>query len=169
MQQQQPRAGCGRDPGTAVQDAPTDGRQDEVVTLRRGNGPEPDSLDPQRARTEAALNVLRDVFEGLTAVGADGAPVPAAASSWDVSPDRLTYTFHLRNGLRWSNGDSVVAEDFVNGMRRLVDPATASQYAQMLDPVVAAGEIVKGARPPTDLGVSARRVKLWVVPPAPDR
>src|SRR5688500_3366952 len=95
--------GCGRDPGTAVQDAPTDGRQDEVVTLRRGNGPEPDSLDPQRARTEAALNVLRDVFEGLTAVGADGAPVPAAASSWDVSPDRLTYTFHLRNGLRWSN------------------------------------------------------------------
>jgi oligopeptide transport system substrate-binding protein len=163
-------AGCGRDPATPTDKRPSAAGSGELVTLRRGNGPEPDSLDPQRARTDSALNVLRDVFEGLTAVGADGAPVPAAASSWDISADGLTYTFHLRDGLRWSNGDAVTAADFVNGMRRLVDPATASQYAQMLDPVVAALEIVKGERPATELGVSApdtRTVVLRLATPTP--
>jgi len=126
-----------------------------TTVLRRGNGPEPDTLDPQRARTDSALHILRDLFEGLTAVGADGAPVPAAASSWDISADGLAYTFHLRDGLRWSNGDPLVAADFVAGMQRLVDPATASQYAQMLEPVVAAVDIVQGRRPVTELGVTA--------------
>jgi oligopeptide transport system substrate-binding protein len=164
-------AGCSREPANDPPGESTTGTSPAaIVTLRRGNGPEPDSLDPQRARTDSALNVLRDVFEGLTAVGADGSPVPAAASSWDVSPDGLTYTFHLREGLHWSNGDAVVAQDFVNGMRRLVDPATASQYAQMLDPVVAAAEIVKGSRPPSELGVSApdpRTVVLELATPTP--
>jgi oligopeptide transport system substrate-binding protein len=141
-----------------------------ATTLTRGNGPEPDTLDPQRARTEGALNILRDLFEGLTAVGADGSPVPAAAASWDVSSDGLLYTFHLREGLRWSNGDGVVAEDFVAGMRRLVDPATASQYAQMLDPVVGAAEIVRGQRAPGGLGVDAtdeRTLVMHLATPTP--
>jgi oligopeptide transport system substrate-binding protein len=127
----------------------------EAATLRRGNGPEPDSIDPQRARTESAMHILRDLYEGLTEIGPDGAPVPAAAESWTMSPDGLEYTFHLRDGLRWSNGDAVVAEDFVAGLRRLVAPATASQYAQMLEPVVDADAIVKGQKPPEALGVSA--------------
>ena len=116
----------------------------DVTTLRRGNGPEPDSLDPQRARTDSSLNVIRDLFEGLTAVGGDGKPVAAAAESWTVSADGREYRFRLREGLRWSNGDPLVAGDFVVGMRRLVDPATASQYAQILEPVVNAAAIVRG-------------------------
>ena len=135
--------------------SPSTPAADAATVLRRGNGPEPDTLDPQRARTESALHILRDLFEGLTAVGTDGSPVPAAASSWDVSTDGLVYTFHLREGLRWSNGDPLVAADFVAGMQRLVDPATASQYAQMLEPVVGANDIVLGRRPVTDLGVTA--------------
>ena len=116
----------------------------DPTTLRRGNGPEPDTLDPQRSRTDASFNIQRDLFEGLTAVGPDGDAVPAAAESWTVSADGLEYTFRLREGLRWSNGDPVVAGDFVAGMRRLVDPATASPYAMVLEPVVNASAIVSG-------------------------
>ena len=138
--------------------------------LRRGNGPEPDTLDPQRARTDASFNILRDLFEGLTAVGPDGSAVPAAAERWSVSADGLEYTFHLREGLRWSNGDPVLAADFLAGMRRLVDPATASPYAQVLEPVRNAAAIVAGQQAPGTLGVNApdeRTVVVRLDNPAP--
>jgi oligopeptide transport system substrate-binding protein len=139
-------------------------------TLRRGNGPEPDTLDPQRARVDASFNILRDLFEGLTAVGPDGTPVPAAAESWTVSADGLEYRFHLRDGLRWSNGDPLVAGDYVAGMRRLVDPATAAPYAGAFDPVLNATEIVAGRMTVDSLGVAApdaRTVEIRLEHPAP--
>jgi oligopeptide transport system substrate-binding protein len=165
--------GGGGDGGTPMGGTGTPAGEAKVAardTLRRGNGPEPDTLDPQRARTDAAFNILRDVFEGLTAVGPDGAAVPAAAESWTVSEDGLEYTFRLREGLRWSNGDALVAGDFVAGMRRLVDPATASPYAQVLDPVMNAAAIVRGEQPPDTLGASApdeRTVVIRLQQPAP--
>ena len=140
------------------------------TTLRRGNGADPDTLDPQRARTDSTFNVLRDLFEGLTAVGPDGHAVPAAAESWTVSADGREYTFQLREGLRWSNGDALVAGDFVAGMRRLVDPATASQYAQVFEPVVNAAAITRGELGAGQLGVSApddRTVVIRLANPAP--
>jgi oligopeptide transport system substrate-binding protein len=142
----------------------------ERTTLRRGNGPEPDTLDPQRARTDAAFNILRDLFEGLTAVGPDGGAVPAAAETWTVSADGLEYTFRLRENLRWSNGDPLRADDFVAGMRRLTDPATASPYAQVLEPVQNAAAIIRGEQKPDGLGVSApddRTVVIRLQNPAP--
>lgn len=142
----------------------------DPTTLRRGNGPEPDTLDPQLARTDAAFNILRDLFEGLTAIGKDGAPVPGAAESWTVTPDGLEYRFTLREGLRWSNGDALKAGDYVTGMRRLVDPKTASPYAQFIDPVVNAGAITRGEKPAEALGVSApddRTVVIRLATPAP--
>ena len=142
----------------------------DATTLKRGNGPEPDTLDPQRARTDGAFNILRDVFEGLTAVGPDGSAVPAAATSWTVTPDGLEYTFQLRDGLRWSNGDRLVAGDYVAGMRRLVDPATASPYGQILESVVNATEITRGEKPAAELGVTApddRTVVIRLRNPAP--
>jgi oligopeptide transport system substrate-binding protein len=138
--------------------------------LRRGNGPEPDTLDPQVARTEGAFHILRDAFEGLTSIGTDGAPVPAAAESWTIAPDGLEYRFKLREGLRWSNGDVLTADDFVRGMRRLVDPRTASPYAQMLDPVLNATAIARGEMKPDALAVSApdqRTVVIRLANPAP--
>lgn len=158
------------------QPAPTVGGEGKTAaaadptTLRRGNGPEPDTLDPQRARTDASFNILRDVFEGLTAVGPDGDAVPAAAESWTVSADGLEYAFRLREGLRWSNGDPVVAADFVAGMRRLVDPATASPYAQVFEPVLNASAIVSGKQAADALGVTApddRTVVVRLANPAP--
>ena len=138
--------------------------------LRRGNGPEPVTLDPQLARTDGAFNILRDAFEGLTAIGPDGAAVPAAAESWTVSADGLEYRFMLREGLRWSNGDVLKAADYVTGMRRLVDPATASPYAQFIDPILNAAAITRGEKKPEELGVSApddRTVLIRVGSPTP--
>jgi len=159
----------GGQPAPTAGQGPAAGAADPS-TLRRGNGPEPDTLDPQRARTDAAFNILRDLFEGLTAVGPDGAAVPGAAESWTVSADGLEYTFRLRDGLRWSNGDAVRAADYVAGMRRLVDPATASPYAQVFEPVQNAAAIVRGEQPPDALGVSApddRTVVIRLSTPAP--
>jgi ABC-type oligopeptide transport system substrate-binding subunit len=129
--------------------------ESRMSELRRGNGSEPDSIDPQLARMEAAMTILRDCYEGLVGMAPDGAPVPAAAESWAVSDDGRRYAFRLRAAARWSNGDRLVAEDFVHAFRRLVNPATASQYALMLEPVVNASDIVAGRKPPESLGVSA--------------
>lgn len=60
---------------------------------------------------------------------------PELAKSVDVSKDGLTYTFHLRDGLKWSNGDALTAKDFVYSWQRAVDPATASEYGYLLGPV----------------------------------
>jgi oligopeptide transport system substrate-binding protein len=162
--------GCGGDSKPAGAEGAAAPVQAERTTLRRGNGPEPDTVDPQLARTDGAFNILRDLFEGLTAVGPDGQAVPAAAESWTVSPDGLEYTFHLRAGLKWSNGDPVKAADYVAGMRRLVTPATASPYGQFIDPVLNATAITRGEKKPEELGVSApddRTVVIRLANPAP--
>lgn len=140
------------------------------IVLNRGNGPEPESLDPQRARTESELNVLRDTHEGLTTLDSDAHPVPGAAASWTVSPDGRVFTFALRDNLRWSNGEPVAAGDFVLGLRRLVDPATASQYAQVVDVIENASDVTAGRKPPESLGVDApdaRTVVIRLRAPAP--
>jgi len=156
-------AACGG--GAPPPDQSTGAATAAGATLRlvRGNGPEPDSLDPQRARNVESANVLRDVFEGLTAIGRDGESVPAAAERWETSADGLRWTFTLRDGLRWSNGDAVVAEDFAAALRRLVDPATASQYAQIVDVIRGANDIIAGRRPAAELGVQAIDARTLVV------
>jgi oligopeptide transport system substrate-binding protein len=125
------------------------------AVLLRGNGPEPDSLDPQRARATESQTVLRDLCEGLTTLAKDASTAPGVATEWNAGADGKTYTFKLRDNARWSNGDRVVAADFVAALRRLVDPATASQYAQIIDSVVNATDIIGGKKPPEALGVSA--------------
>ncbi len=123
--------------------------------LRRGNGSEPGTLDPHKAKGVPASRIQRDLFEGLILEHTDGSLIPGVAESWDISENGLRYTFHLRNNARWSNGDPVVAEDFVAGMQRTVDPITASDYATILSSIVNAKEIVKGELPPSALQVKA--------------
>jgi oligopeptide transport system substrate-binding protein len=148
------------------------GRQaaDGSNILLRGNGPDPDSLDPHRARSTESMQILRDLFEGLTRLDQRAAPIPGAAGSWTITDDGLIYTFKLRPGLRWSNGDPLVAEDFVAGLRRLVNPATASQYAEVVDVIVNASDIVSGSKPIDSLGVAApdaATVVITLATPAP--
>lgn len=142
---------------------PTPDRPAPPVILRRGNGPEPESLDVHSARSEPALSILRDLYEGLTAIAPDGTPVLAAADRCDVSADGSVYRFHLRSGARWSNGEAVVAEDFVAAWRRLVDPHTGAQYADILAAVRGAAQIMSGSAAPSSLGVHADDAHTLVV------
>lgn len=138
--------------------------------LRKGNGTEPETLDPHRAEGVTASNVLRDLFEGLVTESADGSLIPGAAQSWTVSPDGLVYTFTLRPDGRWSNGDPVTADDFVYGLRRSADPATLSAYSAILYPIANAEAVVAGRLPPAQLGVralDARRLEIRLQAPTP--
>ena len=152
-------AGCARSPDGAHAGSTAEAGPTLVI----GNGPGPDSLDPQKARGNEAHQVLRDLYECLTSLDHNAAPAPGVATSWETSADGRTYTFHLRPEARWSNGDRVVAADFLASLRRLVDPATASQYAQVIDVVENAGAIIAGKMPVDALGVSAPDDATFVI------
>jgi len=160
-------AACGR---SREQGPAGAGVAPHAAILVRGGGPDPDSLDPQKARGFEAQSILRDLCEGLTTLDRKAAVAPGVASTWGVSTDGRVYVFKLRREARWSNGDPVVAADFVAGLRRLVDPATASGYAQYIDVIANAGDIVAGRKPPQALGVAApddATVVITLATPAP--
>lgn len=123
--------------------------------LRIGLGGAPSTLDPQRAADTYSLELLRDLYEGLTSESPSGQIVPGAAESWSVSDDGLTYTFQLRTTARWSNGEALTSDDFVFALRRAVDPRTAAPAADLLSLITNAPEIVAGKVSPTALGVQA--------------
>lgn len=123
--------------------------------LDRAVTADPESLDPQRGRSTQSNEVLRDIGEGLLGYSPSGELVPAAAESWRISDDALTYTFKLRDDARWSNGEPVVAGDFERAFRRLVDPATAAFYAGQMTMIDNAAAIVEGRLPAAELGVEA--------------
>lgn len=153
-------AGCAPEADSPARNAAGSGAKAEAdateIVLRRGNGPEPDTLDPQRAEDESSRDIIRDLFEGLVGETPTGELTAGAAASWEVSEDGLTWTFMLQPAGRWSNGDPVTAHDFVAALRRTVDPATASSSAALLHPIVGVAEIIDGRRPPETLGVEAR-------------
>jgi oligopeptide transport system substrate-binding protein len=97
-------------------------------TLIRNNGSEPETLDPALAETVGANNITRDLFEALTANDGDGKIIPGVAESWKQT-NATTWVFKLRPNAKWSNGDAVTAQDCVYGIRRFLDPKTASKYA----------------------------------------
>ncbi|GAC1632256.1 MAG: ABC transporter substrate-binding protein [Nevskia sp.] len=141
-----------------------------LTELRIGNGGEPETLDPQRASGVSTGNVVRDLYEGLTAIAPSGEAIPAAAERWSVDAGGLSWTFTLREALRWSNGEPLTAEDFVRGLRRTVDPATGSGFAGMLAILVNARAIVGGRLPAAQLGVEAvdaRTLRIRLAAPAP--
>jgi oligopeptide transport system substrate-binding protein len=92
---------------------------------------------------------------GLTTLDKEARVAPGVARSWSVSQDGRTYTFKLRSEARWSNGDPVVAADFVAALQRLVEPATGSGYGEYVDVIANASDIVAGRKPASALGVAA--------------
>ncbi len=126
---------------------------DKVLT--RGLGPEPDSLDIHQAQGLAALQVLRDLNEGLVTFDAAGELVPGIARGWSVDEGGLRYRFELRTDALWSNGDQVHAGDFVRGWRMALAPATQARTASLLAPVSRAREVLAGDADPLVLGIRA--------------
>ena len=119
-------------------------RADQTFLL--GNGAEPGDLDPHLATAFTEFNIILALGEGLVASDeSTGQPVPAAAEHWDVSADGLRYTFYLRRGAKWSNGESVRASDFVFSFERVLRPALAAEYAYMLFPLRGAEAFNSGA------------------------
>ncbi|MGF1456798.1 MAG: peptide ABC transporter substrate-binding protein [Alphaproteobacteria bacterium] len=127
----------------------------EEIVLHRGNSGEPSSLDPHRISGIWESNIGRDLYLGLFTDAADGTPIPGAAESYSVSDDGLTYTFTMRDGHTWSDGVPVTADDFVFAFRRILDPATAAEYASLLYVLKNAAAINAGEAPLESLGARA--------------
>lgn len=132
---------------------------------------EPASLDPLKAVGLPEIQVIRDLFEGLTSQDAQGKIVPGVAQSWSSS-DNKTWVFTLRNNARWSNGDPVTAQDFVYSWQRLVNPENSSPFAWFagLSGIENAAAITKGEMRPDKLGVVAQgktQLKVTLDRPVP--
>jgi len=111
-------------------------RGDREQILFMGNGAEPKGLDPHIVTGVSEHTIIAALLEGLVSEDpVDLHPVPGAAESWEVSEDGARYTFHIRPGAVWSNGDPVTAHDFVYSFKRMLTPALAAEYAYMLHPL----------------------------------
>lgn len=138
-------AGCGQRE-TAVRS----GNREQI--LHRGLGSEVGDLDPHLATNIAEMDLISALFEGLVAEDpVDLHPVPGVAESWDISSNRLVYTFHLRADAKWSNGSAVTAQDFVGSWRRLLTPSLGAANATLLYVIQGAEAFHKGAT--TDFGL----------------
>ena len=93
-------------------------------------GPDPETIDPALNSAVDGGNMLLHAYECLLTVGEDGTLQPGQAESYDVSEDGLTWTFHLRDGLKWSDGSDLTANDFVYSWKRVCDPEVAAPYAE---------------------------------------
>jgi oligopeptide transport system substrate-binding protein len=135
---------------------------DAAKSLRRGNGAEPKGLDPHHASGDPENQIFGDLFLGLYTEDNDGNPVLGAAESATTSPDGRTWTFKIRDH-KWSDGTPVTAEDFVYAYRRILNPNTASEYANILYPIKNAQGVNKGELKVEQLGVSAPDPKTFVI------
>lgn len=98
--------------------------------IRYSIADDPQQMDPSLNSYSRSSMVLQNLFQGLYKLGADGETfVPACAESYEVSDDGMTYTFHLRDGLLWSDGSPLTAQDFEYAWKRVADPEVASGAA----------------------------------------
>ncbi|WP_274363305.1 peptide ABC transporter substrate-binding protein [Paenibacillus thermotolerans] len=134
---------------------------------------EPPSLDPALAQDSTSITVMSGIYDGLTRADADGNPQPAIAESWETSEDGLKWTFHLKKGLKWSNGDEVTAHDFEYSWKRTLNPEaeTPAPYAYQLYYIKNAAEYNSGdLKDVSQVGVKATddyTLEVELVNPAP--
>jgi oligopeptide transport system substrate-binding protein len=124
---------------------------------------EPETIDPGLVGGQAGGRIIANLFEGLTVRDPELIPQPGVAESWELSPDGLTWTFHLRESV-WSDGTALVSEDFRWSWLRLLDPATASKSAQLLHPVIGAAAFNAGTlEDPLEVGIRAPGPQTLIV------
>lgn len=142
--------GSGSDSTTAAEDGQTteatDGTTETTETtdgekiLSVQVGPNPETIDPALNSAVDGGNMLLHSFECLLAVDENGQLIPGQAETWETSEDGLTWTFHLRDGLKWSDGSDLTANDFVYSWKRVCDPMVAAPYAETVLGMVAGYE-----------------------------
>ncbi|WP_340616813.1 ABC transporter substrate-binding protein [Xenorhabdus entomophaga] len=135
---------------------PPDTQLAEKQEIVRNNGSEPASLDVDKVEGNIALNIINDFFDTLVRTDKEGKIKPDLAESWETK-DNKTWIFHLRKGIKWSDGTPITAHDVVFSWRRLTDPKTLSPYGSYFADasVVNAREILAGKKKPEELGVKA--------------
>ena len=125
-------------------------------------GPDPETVDPALNSAVDGGNMILHAFEGLLTLDENGQLKEGQAESWETSEDGLTWTFHLRDGLKWSDGTDLTAEDFVYSWQRVCDPNVTAPYAEtVLGMVKGYDEAVAGDI--TKLDVQAPDEKTVVV------
>jgi oligopeptide transport system substrate-binding protein len=158
-------AGCARHE-TRVEAGNRDG------VLHWGNGSDPQSLDPAVAAAAVESTILSSLFEGLINISIDGKTIlPGVAERWDISDDKLVYTFHLRSDARWSDGSPVTADDFEYAFKRVADPAIGAQLVDIGYAIAGVRDRSSGLNPSPD-SVGARALdphtfELRLAHPAP--
>ena len=127
-------SGCGGGGGTETTAASGGGDAQAVDTASGGNnlvveiGPDPETIDPALNSAIDGANMNIHLFEPLLNFDKDNNIIGGMAETWEVSDDGLTYTFHLRDGLKWSDGTPLTANDFLYTFKRVADPLTAAPY-----------------------------------------
>lgn len=119
-------------PTTEPEEPTTGEEQTGEKILRTNNSSEPGSLDPALAQGTHESWILNNLFEGLMKHDSTGQIIPGMAKEYTLSEDNLTYTFTLRDDIKWSNGDPVTAQDFEFAWKRALDPELAADYAYQL-------------------------------------
>lgn len=145
-------------PGTEAVEGSQAGGLDLAVQV----GPDPETIDPALNTAIDGSNVILHAYETLLTFDENSSIVPGQAETYDLSDDGLTYTFHLREGLKWSDGSDLTAEDFVYSWKRLADPMTAAPYAADMLSVVKGYETA-AAGDLDALAVSALDANTFVV------
>ena len=157
--------------GGGTKDSKAEGNNESVEDTSTSGSPlkvqidaEIASMDPQIATDGISFEVLAAVTEGLYSLSDDGSAIEAIADKVEKSEDGLTYTVTLKD-TKWSNGTPVTAKDFVFAWRRLVDPATASEYSFIagIAGIKNADAIVNGEMTPDQLGITAKDDKTLVI------
>jgi oligopeptide transport system substrate-binding protein len=129
--------GCGGDDGDDEGSGTGGGQAASEQVLRWGLGSE-FNLDPGLATDTTSSKILSNIFDPLVKLDADLKAQPAAAESWDVQGPKVTY--HLRDGMTWTNGDPVTAGDYEYAWKRALSPELASDYAYQLYGIKGAAE-----------------------------
>lgn len=127
----------------------------DLMVLRRGNGAEPDTIDPNKAALVSESTIIQDLFLGLTTFDAAGRVIPGAAERWEVLDGGRRYLFHIRGDLVWSDGVPVTADDFVYSFQRLLNPMTGAEYATTLYVLEGGEDVNLGRAAPDTLGARA--------------
>ncbi|MFN8502118.1 peptide ABC transporter substrate-binding protein [Kouleothrix sp.] len=125
------------------------GSAGNVLRVAASTGTWPDTLDPQKASFSNEIAVLQLNYEGLTRYDKDLKTVPAAAEKWEYNSDATQVTFHLRDGLKYSDGSPLTAQDFVNAVYRTLDPHSPGDYQTSLFMIKGADAIIN-TEVPTD-------------------
>ena len=107
-------------------------------------GPNPETLDPALNTTVDGANTIITLFETLLLIDENNEVIPGQAESYDVSEDGLTWTFTMKDGLKWSDGSDLTAKDFEYSLKRLASPDTAAPYAQTAVGMIAGFDAAQG-------------------------